>query len=659
MRRRSCNLAAHHRPSTASLLQQLKPLIFSSLSNSLSTLSAVQLPARDDAARFQGVIHDKDLLRMGPEGNTLLVLDLIDQGSMEPDARLYADLLKRCTDQGKLRVGQMVYTHFSASRYRHYAAIRNTAINMCAKCGDMKMARKVFDEMIERDMVSYTMLITGYSHHNEFKEALFLYLNMLRIGLRPNEFTFGSALKSAGGLQSYVIGGGIHGSCLRSGFEENLYVGSALVDMYARCKRMEDAKVVFNGLHCKNEVSWNALIAAYAREGEGHHAVALFSEMKRGGYGPTHFTYSSIFAACAGSGAMEQGRWAHADMVKSGTKLIAFVGNTLLDMYGKAGSIEDANRVFRRLVKKDVVSWNSMLTAYAQHGFGEQAVSLFEEMRGAGFQPNGITFLCVLTACSHAGLVDQGLHYFNLMRKYEQEPDITHCVSVVDLLGRAGQLDRALCFIQEMRVKPTAAVWKALLGACRMYRNTNLGTYAAEQVFKLDPLDSGPHVLLSNIYASTGQLGDAARVRKAMGRCGVKKEPACSWVEIGGAVHVFLANDDTNPEREEIRVMWEKMRDGIMKIGYVPDTRHVLWYVDEREREERLQCHSEKLALAFALLKMPPGLPISIKKNIRVCGDCHTAFKFVSKLVGREIVLRDTNRFHHFNGGSCSCRDYW
>ncbi|GFP91552.1 pentatricopeptide repeat-containing protein at3g24000 mitochondrial [Phtheirospermum japonicum] len=556
----------------------------------------------------------------------------------------------------------MVHAHFLASsKYHHYVALQNTVINMYAKCGDMDTARKVFDGITERDMVSYTMLVTGYSQCDEFEEALVLYLDMVRMRFQPNEFTFGSALKSAGGMQSDAMGKGIHGSCLKSGYDDNVYVGSALVDMYARYKRMEEAKVVFDGLKTKNEVSWNALIAAHAREGEGHNAVSLFSEMKRGGFDPTHFTYSSIFAVCATNGASEQGKWVHADMVKSGTTLVAFVGNTLLDMYGKAGNINDAKRVFDRLVKRDVVSWNSMLTAYAQHGLGHEAVHLFEEMHRAGFGPNEISFLCVLNACSHAGLLDKGLYYFEIMMtKYDLIiPDITHYVTVVDLLGRAGQLDRAVSFISEMTIKPTAAVWIALLGACRMHKNMDLGVYAAERVFELDPLDSGPHVLLSNIYASAGRLSDAARVRKMMSECGVKKEPACSWVEIGNAEHVFVANDDTHPQRDEIRKMWENIMDGIKKIGYVPDTRHVLWFVDEREREERLQYHSEKLALAFVLLSAPPGSPVSIKKNIRVCGDCHSAFRFVSKLVDREIVLRDTNRFHRFRRGSCSCRDYW
>lgn len=210
-----------------------------------------------------------------------------------------------------------------------------------------------------------------------------------------------------------------------------------------------------------------------------------------------------------------------------------------------------------------------------------------------------------------------------------------------------------------MKIEPTAAVWKALLGACRMHKNMELGVYAAEHAMKLDPHDSGPHMLLANIYASAGRLSDAARVRKMMNERGVKKEPACSWVEIENVVHLFVVDDDIHPQRDDIRLMWGKITNEIKKIGYVPDTNHVFWFVDQQEREKRLQRHSEKLALAFALLNTPPGSPVRIKKNIRVCGDCHTAFKFVSKVVHREIILRDTNRFHHFQDGSCSCRDYW
>ncbi|KAH7834217.1 hypothetical protein Vadar_013844 [Vaccinium darrowii] len=544
---------------------------------------------------------------------------LIQEKALEPDPTLYAKLLNNCTKFKKLLEGRIVHAHLLRSQFTRYLVIQNTILNMYAKCGSMDDARKVFNEMPDRDMVTWTALITGYSQNDRPHDALALFPQMLQFGLEPNQFTFSSLLKAAGAVPSEMEG----------------------------------------RLVSKNDVSYNALIAGHARMDEGEHAVRLFCKMQREDFRPTHFTYSSVFTVCASIGALEQGKGIHAHMMKLGEQLIAFVGNTLLDMYAKSGSIEDAKKVFDRLLKRDVVSWNSMLNACAQHGLGKETVERFEQMLRVGIEPNAITFLCVLTACSHAGLLDKGQYYFELMKKYKVEPEVSHYVTIVDMLGRAGQFDRAERFINNMPIEPNAAVWGALLGSCRMHKNLELGPYAAERVFELDPHDSGPHVLLYNIYASGGRWSDAAKVRKMMKENGVKKEPACSWVEIENAVHVFVANDDAHPQKEEICKKWEEICVKIKEIGYVPDTSHVLLFVDEQERETKLQYHSEKLALAFSLLKTPPGSNIRIKKNIRVCGDCHSAFKFVSKVVQREITLRDTNRFHHFRDGSCSCGDYW
>ena len=253
----------------------------------------------------------------------------------------------------------------------------------------------------------------------------------------------------------------------------------------------------------------------------------------------------------------------------------------------------------------------------------------------------------------------EGKQYFDMMKDYNVEPEIDHYVSFVDLLGRAGLLKEALIFVFKMPMEPTAAVWGALLGACRMHKNAKIGQYAADHVFELDPEDTGPPVLLYNIYASTGQWDDAARVRKMMKATGVKKEPACSWVEIENSVHMFVADDSTHPKSEEIYRMWEEVNTRIKKAGYVPNTDYVLLHIKEQERETKLQYHSEKIALAFALINMPAGATIRIMKNIRICGDCHSAFRYVSEVFKREIVVRDTNRFHHFSNGSCSCGDYW
>ncbi|CDY69563.1 BnaCnng64210D [Brassica napus] len=523
-------------------------------------LGSIPAPLYDSIIEPLGLPSNDNLHR---SRNGVRVFDLLEGNGITALRRLYNMLLKECTVSKRVDQGKIVHAHVAKSLFRCEVVMNNTLLNMYAKCGSLEEARKVFDKMLQRDFVTWTTLISGYSQHGRPIDALVLFIQMLSDGFIPNEFT------------------------------------------------------------------------------------------------PSHFSYSSIFGACSSTGFLEQGKWVHAYMIKSGEKLVAFAGNTLIDMYAKSGSIHDARKIFDRLAKRDVVSWNSLLTAYAQHGFGREAVCLFEEMRRDGITPNEISFLSVLTACSHSGLLDEGWHYFELMKRDGIVPKAWHYVTIVDLLGRSGDLDRALRFIREMPIEPTAAIWKALLNACRMHKNVELGAYAAEHVFELDPDDPGPHVILYNIYASGGRWNDAARVRKKMKENGIKKEPACSWVEIENAIHMFVANDERHPQREEISRKWEEIYAKIKDLGYVPDTSHVVVHVDQQEREVNLQYHSEKIALAFALLNTPPGSTIHIKKNIRVCGDCHSAIKLVSKVVEREIIVRDTNRFHHFRDGSCSCGDYW
>jgi pentatricopeptide repeat protein len=640
---------------------------FGTCSTAPATFSAPEISEEEHcnaSGCFGVIIQDKDLLRKSQTRNSttglLHDLDLIDRGSLEANRSLYDKLLKQCTHLGKIKEGRAVHSHILRSKFRDDLVIHNTILHMYAKCGALDDARKLFDRISCRDMVTWTALIAGYSQNDRSEDALLLFPQMLRVGLQPNQFTLSSLLKASGAGPNHRHGQHVHAFSFKYGYVSNVYVGSALVDMYARFDYMDDARLIFDGLASKNEVSWNALIAGHARKGQGEHALSLFREMQREDLNPTQFTYSSVFSACASSGSLEQGKWVHAHMTKSGGKLVAFAGNTLLDMYAKSGSIEDAKKIFDRLVKRDVVSWNSMLKGYSQHGLGKETVQCFEEMLRIGTEPNDVTFLCVLSACSHTGLLDEGQYYFELMKKKCMiEPHVAHYVTIVDLLGRAGLLDRALKFIRELPIEPTAAAWKALLGACRMHKNMELGAYAAERVFELDPYDSGPQVLLSNIYASARRWGDVSKVRKMMKESGLKKEPACSWVEIENTVHVFMSNDDAHLQRDEIHRKWEEMSGKIKEMGYVPDTSHVLLLVDEHEREVKLQYHSEKLALAFALLNTPPGSTIRIKKNIRACGDCHSAIKFASKVVDREIIVRDTNRFHHFRDGSCSCGDYW
>ncbi|PKA51216.1 Pentatricopeptide repeat-containing protein [Apostasia shenzhenica] len=606
------------------------------------------------------IIQDKDLLRRSLKSKSgLHVLDLIDAGSLEPSTELYSLLLRRCTQLKKLREGKLVRSHFLNSKFHSDIFFQNSIINFYSKCRSLDDAHKAFDEMPVKDVVSWTALMAGYTQSDQPKEALALFPAMLSSDCKPNNFTFATLLNACGATAEVNTGMQIHACCVKNGCHLDVYVGSSLLDMYSRHGKMAEACSAFDSLDSKNEVSWNALIAGFARKQDQVNAIRLFGEMQKSGFVVTRFTYSSIFSVCAGTGSLEQGKWVHAHMIKSGHKLNPFVGNTLLDMYAKAGSIEEARKLFHRLNQRDIVSWNTMLTGYAQHGLGREAVQHFENMLKRAVRPNQITFLCVLNACSHGGLLREGERYFNLMKEYNLEPEIEHYVTFVDLLGRAGLLERARRFIDDMPIKPTAAVWGALLGACRMHRNVDLGQLAAERVLELDPHDAGPYLVLYNIYASTGRWNDAAMVRKMMKESKLKKEPACSWVEMENSVHLFVANENSHPEMREIEGMWEKIDGKIKEVGYVPDTTYVLMPVDEQERETKLKHHSEKLALAFALLRLPPGATIRIMKNIRMCGDCHTAIKLASKVTAREIIVRDTNRFHHFSNGSCSCGDYW
>ena len=265
-----------------------------------------------------------------------------------------------------------------------------------------------------------------------------------------------------------------------------------------------------------------------------------------------------------------------------------------------------------------------------------------------------------MSACSHAGLVDRGTEYFYSMNQYYGiTANSRHYTCMVDLLGRAGRLDESQKLIRNMPFEPDAAAWGALLGASRIHGNTKLAEMAAELVFEMEPENGGMYVLLSNLYAASGRWADVSKMRLKMRDTGVKKIPGCSWLEIQNKIHMFSAGDSCHPDRDKIYAYLEELDFKMRQEGYVASTNLILHDVDEEEKEHMLKYHSEKLAVAFGILSIPAGRPIRVIKNLRVCEDCHNAIKYISKIVGRLIILRDSNRFHHFREGSCSCGDYW
>ncbi|KAF9614679.1 hypothetical protein IFM89_019807 [Coptis chinensis] len=423
---------------------------------------------------------------------------------------------------------------------------------------------------------------------------------------------------------------------------------------------MELARKLFDEMPERSVRSWTAMIAGYVQCGNPKEAIRMFTDMEAAGGKPNEVTVVAVLAACADLGALDLGRRVHEYLNQCGFGRNVRVCNTLIDMYIKCGCLEIARDVFYEMKERTVVSWSAMIGGYAMHGQAEEALKLFSKMSRIGIRPNGVTFIGLLHACSHMGLVDEGRGFFSSMTKdYEIIPQIEHYGCMVDLLSRSGLLQEAHEFIKNMPIKANGVVWGALLGGCKVHKNVELAEEAIKHLLVLDPLNDGYYVVLSNVYADAERWEDAARVRMLMRDQGVKKTPGWSSITVDNVVHEFVAGDATHPQAEEIYRKWQELLEQMKQRGYVPDTKVVLLDMDEDKKEHVLYRHSEKLAVSFGLMNTPPGTPIRIMKNLRVCEDCHAALKLISDIVNREIVVRDRNRFHCFKDGSCSCRDYW
>eukprot|EP01018_Ginkgo_biloba_P022487 Gb_36081 [translate_table: standard] len=625
-----------------------------------------------DAREVFERIHERDMVlwtaivtgyvQHGESYEALSLFHQMQEAGMKPNQFTFASVLQACADIEALEQGKQIHAWSIKSRYETNVFVASALVDMYTKCKCLVHARQVFDGTPERNSVLWAAMISAYAQLGHCKEAMTLFYQMQRAGMRADEFSFASILTACAGVEGLEQGEQVHAYITKMGFESNVFVGSALVDMYAKCGYLIGARQIFNKMPKRNVISWTAMIAAYAQHHYGEQSLALFYQMQGAGIKPNQVTFASILSVCAKLAMLEQGKEVHAHILRSGFVSDDLTDNALLDMYAKCGSIDDAQWTFDKMPNPDVVSWNSLIAGYGKHGRGKEALQLFQQMQQAGMKPNDITFVCVLSACSHAGLVDEGWHLFESMNENHCiKQTAKHYACMVDLLGRSGRLHEAYNLINEMPFEQDVAVvaWGALLGACRLYSNVDLGKHVAERIFELEPQKAGTYVTLSNIYANAGMWDNVAKVRKMMKDVGVKKEPGCTWIVVKNRVHVFIMGDRSHPQTEEIYSTLEILAGQLKEAGYVFDTNFVLLDVEEQHKEHIICCHSERLAIAFGLISTLPGTPIRIVKNLRVCGDCHTATKFISKIVGREIVARDANRFHHFIDGLCSCGDYW
>ncbi|KAB1209876.1 hypothetical protein CJ030_MR6G004358 [Morella rubra] len=627
------------------------PSLSLSWAYSVAAIEARNVPAGSSSLldEFTKFCYQRDLPR------AMKAMDAMQRHGIRADSITYSELIKCCLARGAFKEGKLVHEHLFSNGHQPKTFLTNILLNMFVKFNLLDEAQALFDRMPERNVVSWTTIISAYTNAKLNDRALEFLLLMLRQGVMPNMFTYSSVLRACDGLSILKQ---LHSSIIKAGLESDVFVRSALIDVYSKFGELQDALGVFNELVTGDLVVWNSIIGGFAQNSDGDEALNLYKSMKKAGFPPDQSTLTSVLRACTGLALLELGRQVHVHILKFDRDLI--LNNALLDMYCKCGSTEDANFVFTTMLEKDVISWSTMIAGIAQNGFSREALGLFQSMKDSGVKPNYITILGVLFACSHAGLMEDGWYYFKSMKKlFGIDPGREHYGCIIDLLGRAGKLDQAANLIHEMECEPDAVTWRTLLGACRVHRNVDLAIHAAKQILKLDPEDAGTYILLSNIYANSQSWDGVAEVRRTMKDRGIKKEPGCSWIEVNKRIHAFILGDNSHPQIDEINRQLNQLIHRLMGVGYVPDTNFVLQDLEGEQREDSLRYHSEKLAIVYGMMSLSMAKTIRIRKNIRICGDCHIFAKLVTKMEQRPIVIRDPIRYHHFRDGVCSCGDYW
>ncbi|XP_031504616.1 pentatricopeptide repeat-containing protein At2g22070-like [Nymphaea colorata] len=569
----------------------------------------------------------------------------------------------------------------------------NTLLASYARAGEKDQAFKRFSEMIslglKPNIVTFNVLISGFQQCGQTIEALKLFQCMqlsseitpdgclsaqlhtdgqskslfhhaTRLGLQPDAITLTSALAACADLKRQMQGKQIHAYVLRNWLEQNVFLSSALVDMYAKCQDMSSATKTFCRIVDKNTVCWNCLIAGCNQNAQPESSLKLFSRMLEDGVMLSAVTIILLLSACSSTVALRLGRELHGSAMKFGFYRGSALASALIDMYAKCGSIKEARQVFDRTTARDAALWNVMISGYAMHGMARDAVNLFQEMESSGVKPDHITFTSVLSACGHGGLVQEGWAYFTSMEKvYEITPTLEHYTCMIGILGRVGLLNESQELIRKMPFEPDACLWSTLLQACRIHSNVKVGEEAARALFQLEPTNAASYIVLANIYATAGMWDLSMKVRKWMEKQGITTAKESSWIEMNQMTKFFEAGDPSHPEMEEILETWDKLAAQMEENGYFPCD------ICPEELDigslDPFSCyHTERLALCYGIITSPNSRsPIHVVKNLRMCIDCHTSTKFISQVIGRDILVKDGCFYHHFSGGNCSCNDKW
>ncbi|XP_024542479.1 pentatricopeptide repeat-containing protein At5g16860-like [Selaginella moellendorffii] len=603
--------------------------------------------ARPDVVSWNSLIFG--YANNGHGGMALDSFGLMQRKGFVPNARTFVAALKACSalasqEQGQelggkaLKIGSLqkgltIYDQAVKIGCDSDIFVPNAAVDLFAKCGSLKEARRVFDGMTQRDVVTWNSVMVGHGDNGEPESALELFQEMKARGCQPNARSYVAAVKACTSLaskeeavrlsgkhevkvRSLERGMAIHAEAAKGGLELEYFVANTLVDFYVKCGSSADARRVFDKMPLHDVVSWTALVLGYAENGEGKVALDLFEDMQRRGCTPNAWTFLAALKACSCVVAVE------------------YVKAVLADIY------------------------SSSLTHSAKQTPSPGLRSYLDTLR-KGTQRTPLFFS---RRCE-----TKGKRYFEMMSTdYGLTPGIQHYTCMVDILARANELDAAVAMVKTMPFEADSVTWRTVLSSCRKWKNLEKGKVAFEALVKLEEGDVSAYMLMGSIYGSQGMWEEQSRVEamRTRARAWKKFEPAQSWwVDPAGRVHSFLAAGEKNhPQRDEIQAKLSSLVLRMKDQGYVPDfgsLNNASSRISSEEKEDALCGHSERLAIACALINTAPGATIRVTKNLRVCDDCHRAIGLISKIEQRAIICRDASRFHSYKDGACSCNDHW
>ncbi|XP_031270088.1 pentatricopeptide repeat-containing protein At3g05340-like [Pistacia vera] len=570
-----------------------------------------EMPIRDTVSwniMISGFLRDGDFDTGFGYFKRLLELgfDWLDQAS-------FTTMLSACDIQEYSFVTKIIHCLVVLSGYEQEVTVGNALITSYFKCGSCGLGRQVFGEMRERNVITWTAVISGLVQNQLYDDSLKLFAEMRCGSVNPNFLTYLSSLMACSGLQALREGRQIHGILWKLGSQSDVRIESALMDMYSKCGSVEDAWRVFESAEELDEVSMTVILVGFAQNKFEDEAIQFFVKMVKAGIEIDPNMVSAVLGVFGVDTSLGLGKQIHSVIVKRGFTSNPFVSNGLINMYSKCGDLKESIKVFSRMSDKNSISWNTMIAAFARHGNGSRALELYEEMRLEGIKPTDVTFLSLLHACSHVGLVEKGMEFFKSMTEVHKiSPRTEHYACVVDMLGRAGLLNEAKSFIEGLPVKPDLLVWQALLGACSIHGDSEMGKYAADQLILAAPNSPAPYILLANIYSSKGRWRERARTIRRMKEMGVDKETGISWIEIENAVHSFVVDDRSHPNAEIIYEVLAELFRHMIDEGYQPDKR----FIQTEQLPPRL--HHQNLRKKMEHLCLNSSLPLilSIQKAV-------------------------------------------